>query len=169
MDEWKAHSSQWARTTKNTDWSTGPPARPFTRLLTPLVRSHRLFTCSLTSLTPSLVGQWMIRWLSILCFFFLIWPIVQPWVLGPLLPKPTFLMETHSGLKLYAGDAFISYKKPLPHKQRSQRRERASERVSAQAKQVVRSKRTSERCERTSERTSEWPSTLVCISGYSGP
>ena len=28
---------------------------------------------------------------------------------------------------------------------------------------------TSERCERTSERTSEWPSTSVCIFGYSGP
>ena len=33
----------------------------------------------------------------------------------------------HSGLKLYAGDAFISYKKPLSHKQGSERSERASE------------------------------------------
>ena len=33
----------------------------------------------------------------------------------------------------------------------------------------MRSKQTSERCKRTSEWTSEWPSTSVCISGYSGP
>ena len=38
---------------------------------------------------------------------------------------------THSGLKLYAGDAFISYKKPLSHEQGSERSERARERVSA--------------------------------------
>ena len=32
--------------------------------------------CVLTSLTPSLVGQWLIRWLFIL-FFLLFWPTVQ--------------------------------------------------------------------------------------------
>ena len=37
----------WSKTAKNTDWSTGPLARPFARS----------FACSLTSLTPSLVGQ----------------------------------------------------------------------------------------------------------------
>ena len=47
----------WARIGKNTDWSTGPLPRPFAR-----------------SLTPSLRGQWMIRWLFILCFS-LFWPI----------------------------------------------------------------------------------------------
>ena len=30
---------QWARSTKNTDWSTGPLARPFARSLAPLTRS----------------------------------------------------------------------------------------------------------------------------------
>ena len=39
----------------------------------------------------------------------------------------------------------------------------------AWAKQAGQSKQTSERYERTSERTSEWPSTSVCIFGYSGP
>ena len=39
----------------------------------------------------------------------------------------------------------------------------------ARAKRTVRSKQTSERCERTSERTSEWPSTTVCILGWSRP
>ena len=48
----------WSITAKNTDWSTGPLARPFARSLT-----------SLTPLTPSLVGQWMIGWLFCLCFF----------------------------------------------------------------------------------------------------
>ena len=38
----------WARTTKDTDWSTGPLARRFARLLAPL-----------TLLTPSLVGKWI--------------------------------------------------------------------------------------------------------------
>ena len=32
-----------------------------------------------------------------------------------------------------------------------------------------RCERTSERCERTGEWTSKWPSTAVCILGYSGP
>ena len=31
------------------------------------------------------------------------------------------------------------------------------------------SERTSERCKLTSERASEWPSTQICIFGYSGP
>ena len=39
----------------------------------------------------------------------------------------------------------------------------------SEAKRAVRSKQTSERCERTSERTGEWPSSLVCIFGCSGP
>ena len=61
---------------KNPDRRTGPLARPFAGLLAPLVRLLRHDRCahsfarSLTSLTPLLVGQWMIRWLIILCFFF---------------------------------------------------------------------------------------------------
>ena len=39
---------------------------------------------------------------------------------------------------------------------------------SERAKRAVQSKRTSEQCEQTSERTSEWPSTQICILGYSG-
>ena len=39
----------------------------------------------------------------------------------------------------------------------------------AQSKRVGWSKQTSERCERTSEGNSEWPSTPICILGYSGP
>ena len=46
----------------------------------------------------------------------------------------------HSGLNLYEIDAFILYKKPISHEQRSERSEQASERVSAV------------------ERASEWPS-----------
>ena len=41
----------WSKTAKNTDWSTGPLACPF---------AH--------SLTPSLLGQWIIGWLFCLCF-----------------------------------------------------------------------------------------------------
>ena len=72
----------WARIIKNQDKSTGPLARPFARSLVPLTHSlapscllclssplHSLVR-SPTSLTPSLVGQWMIGWLLILCFFF---------------------------------------------------------------------------------------------------
>ena len=33
-------------------------------------------SAALTSITPLLVGQWMIRWLFILFFFFSFWPIV---------------------------------------------------------------------------------------------
>ena len=77
--------SLWSKIEKNTDLSTGPLARPFARLL---VRSHRSlihllqtsrfaralrcahsFARSLTSLTPSLVGQWFIRLLLYQCFF----------------------------------------------------------------------------------------------------
>ena len=49
--------------------------------------------------------------------------------------------------------------------------ERASEwaQRSAQAKRAVRSKWTSERHEWTRGQTSEWPSTPICILGYSGP
>ena len=38
-------------------------------LLAALARSALSFACSLTSLSSSLVGQWMIVWLFILCFF----------------------------------------------------------------------------------------------------
>ena len=41
-----------------------------------------------------------------------------------------FCQQMHSGLKLYAGDAFISYEKPPSHERGSERSERASERVS---------------------------------------
>ena len=36
------------------------------------------FARSLTSLTPSLVGQWIMRWLFIVCYF-PFWPIVRPY------------------------------------------------------------------------------------------
>ena len=83
--------TQWARITKNPDCSTGPLACPFARSLAPLhsllrfllpacftraLRCAHLFACSLTLLTPSLVGQSMILWLFFLCFF-LFWIIVQ--------------------------------------------------------------------------------------------
>ena len=53
----------------------------------------------------------------------------------------------------------------------SQVSERASEwaKRSARAKQEGRNKQTSEQCEWTSKQTSEWPSTPICILGYSGP
>ena len=41
----------WSKTTKNTDWSTGPLARPFTRLLAPLTRLLDP-DCSLRSRPP---------------------------------------------------------------------------------------------------------------------
>ena len=44
-------------------------------LLALLTRCVHSFSCSLTSLTSSLVGQWLIRWLFILCFL-LFWPTV---------------------------------------------------------------------------------------------
>ena len=50
-------STQWFRTAKNRDVSTGPLARPFARSLAPL--------------TPSLVGQWFIRLLFCLWFFYI--------------------------------------------------------------------------------------------------
>ena len=50
-------------------------AFPCFTLLAFLARSAAL-TRSLTSLAPSFVGQWMIRWLFILCFF-LFWPTVR--------------------------------------------------------------------------------------------
>ena len=65
------HRSLWPRISKNTDWSTGPLARPFAHSLAPLTHSiaphyslrSRSPLCSaaltrlLTSLTPSLVGK----------------------------------------------------------------------------------------------------------------
>ena len=76
----------WAQTTKNTDWSTGPLACPFVRsftcllaLLTCLLAPHYslCLRAPLRSLVRLLahfahfltVGQWMIGWLFILCFF----------------------------------------------------------------------------------------------------
>ena len=64
----KTNVTLWARSTKNPDLSTGPLTRPFTRSLAPLTHSlaarfARALCCthslarSLTSLTPSLVGQ----------------------------------------------------------------------------------------------------------------
>ena len=57
------------------------------------------------------------------------------------------------------------------HRIKSEVSEQASEYAqrSARAKRVGRSKRTNEQFERMSERTSKWPSTSVCIFGYSGP
>ena len=75
----------WAKTTKITDWRTEPLAYPFARSLAPLTHSlaphyslcSRPLLCSLIcSLARLLVGQWLIRWLFILCFS-LIWPIVH--------------------------------------------------------------------------------------------
>ena len=73
----RKRNSLWARIVKNPDCSTGPLARLFTHSLAPLTWLFALHYSlrsraplrSLTSLTPSLVRQWMIRWLSILCFF----------------------------------------------------------------------------------------------------
>ena len=72
----------WARIIWNKDWSTGPLTHPFARSLAPLLVHLLRTTCfaralccahslarSLTSLTSLLVGQWLIRWLFILCFF----------------------------------------------------------------------------------------------------
>ena len=39
---------------------------------------------------------------------------------------PTHEVVMHSGLDLYAGDAFFSYKKPLSHERGSERSERAN-------------------------------------------
>ena len=76
------HNALCARIIKNLDVSTGSPARPFTCSLAPLTHSlephyslaralhcAHSFARSLTSLTPPLVGKWMIRWLFF-CFFF---------------------------------------------------------------------------------------------------
>lgn len=57
----------WARMIKNPDVSTGPLTCPF---------AHA-FARSLTSLTPELVGMWMIRYLFFLSFCFVFWPIVH--------------------------------------------------------------------------------------------
>ena len=57
--------------------------RSLIRLLHPacMLRCAHLFARSLTSLTPSLLGQWLIRWLFYLCFF-LFWTIVHRRVRG---------------------------------------------------------------------------------------
>ena len=48
----------WARITKNTDWSTGPLARPFTCSLAPLTRSLAPLTRSLAPLTHLLAPHY---------------------------------------------------------------------------------------------------------------
>ena len=74
-------AARWSGTSKNQDVSTGPLARPFAHSLSPLTHSLappsslcsraplHSFARSLTSLTPSLMGQWMIGQLFCLCFF----------------------------------------------------------------------------------------------------
>jgi len=68
-------------------WATRSSVRSFARtahslsLLRPArfaraLRCAHSFARSLTSLTPSLVGQWIIGWLFNLCFFHF-WPIVH--------------------------------------------------------------------------------------------
>ena len=91
------------------------------RLMSPLLRYHRRRRPKMPLLRP------------LLC------PLLRPlaamtWGGESANPSRTFkgpktVTAMHSGLKLYAGDAFISYKKLLSN----------------------------ERCERTSERTNEWP------------
>ena len=61
-------------------------------------RCARFFACLLTSLTPSLVGQWMMIWLFILCFI-LIWPIVQ-WLL--LSNAKSFFLDLISPWRVHA-------------------------------------------------------------------
>ena len=78
-----------ARITKNTDWSTGPLARPFARLLTPLThllaphcsallrtalaRFARALRCA-HLLTRSLLRSWESEWLDgyLFCVFFVL-------------------------------------------------------------------------------------------------
>ena len=80
----------WSRIIKNSDCKTGRLARPFpcslalpTRSLAPhrllcscaplrstALHCAHLYTCLLTSLTPSLVGKWILRWQFFLCFLF---------------------------------------------------------------------------------------------------
>ena len=70
----------WSRVSKNPDISTGPSARPFTRLLAPLTHllARALHGTYLFArwLTPKLMGKWMIRLLFLLCFF-LFWTILR--------------------------------------------------------------------------------------------
>ena len=77
----------WAKITKNRECSTGSVTQWVTRLsICSFACTAHSFACSallaslvrsaaLTSLTPSLVGKWMIRWLFFQCFF-LFWTIV---------------------------------------------------------------------------------------------
>ena len=68
--------SLWSITVKNTDWSTGPLARPFARSLAPLTHSlapdcSRPPLRSLTrSLAHSLACGTMNDWMAILSVFF---------------------------------------------------------------------------------------------------
>ena len=82
LNDDETNRTLWARITKTTDSSTRPLARPFACSLAPLtclLALHyslcsrallHLLALLLTSLTLKLVGQWWIRWLFILCFFF---------------------------------------------------------------------------------------------------
>ena len=61
----KKSSTLWSITAKNTDWSTGPLARPFARSLTLLTRSLARSLCSLPR-------SWDSKWLDgyFVCVFF---------------------------------------------------------------------------------------------------
>ena len=78
---------QWGRTPMNRDVGTGPVAQwathSFVHLFACTAHSlactaHSLACSALLahSLTPELMGKWMIRWLFLLCFF-LFWTIVH--------------------------------------------------------------------------------------------
>ena len=73
---WKFHmesSCLWARSTKNTDWSTGPLTHPFAHSLAPLTcllaphYSLRSLACLLCSLPSSRDSDWLDRYLF--CIF----------------------------------------------------------------------------------------------------
>ena len=81
-----ADHTLWARTTKNTDWGTGPLPRPFARSRPPLRSLVRALRCAHsfarlpTSLTPfahSLAHETVNDWMAIFSvFFFSFWPVV---------------------------------------------------------------------------------------------
>merc|ERR1712002_811446 len=78
----KKSSTLWSITAKNTDWSTGPLARPFARSLTLLTRSLapdcslcscpplRSLVLSLTHFAHSLARGTVNDWMAILSVFF---------------------------------------------------------------------------------------------------
>ena len=73
----------------NPDWNTGPIAHPLARSLAPLTglfAPHcslcldallRSLVLSLAHFAYLLVGQWMIRWLFFLSFFYIFWTIMH--------------------------------------------------------------------------------------------